>query len=241
MRYRPPTPDAVVLERHEGVLEARGVHDPPGTGVRIEWPVATASGRMVRRDGPRPRAAGSPLLRAIGDASSVIDATGGFGHDAWTIAGSGRRVTIIERSTIVASLLEDALDRARRDEPVVASRIALVHGDAREWLRTRAETGGVATASGPSSSEAIYLDPMFPAKRRASALPSKEMQFLAAIVGADEDASDLLAVARLVACGRVVVKRPPKAPPLGAEVVCSIASKLLRFDVYRGAGGSGFP
>lgn len=212
MRYRPPDPSTIVLERHAGRLEVRAPGERPGCGVRAEWPTRVAG---------RPSAK-SPLCRALGGAEHVMDATGGFGVDAWTIATGGATVTIVERSPIMAALLADALEHAQREVPGIASRITLVQEDAIHLL-ARTATG---------SFDAIYLDPMFPPKRRASALPSKQMQFLAAILGEDGDAAELLAAARRVAGRRVVVKRPPHAPPLGPGVTHSIASKLLRFDVF---------
>lgn len=207
--------------RHEGRLEARGVGDAPGSGVSVDWSTLSAArGRAA----PRTR---SPLLRAIGDARSVIDATGGFGVDAWTIAASQRQVVMIERSPIMAALLADALARATEDDATTAARMRIIEGDARSVLAS------ITTGAGPlEAPEVVYLDPMFPPKRRSSALSSKEMQFLGALVGPDLDAAELLAVARRVARTRVVVKRPPHAEPLAPGAAFTIASKLLRFDVY---------
>lgn len=235
MRYRPPAPDEVVLARHDGHLEARAQADPPGRGVWARWPA------------PSSRSGGSALLRAIGDAESVIDATGGFGVDAWMLALAGRRVTVIERSPIVAALLADAVERANPKRPAdntndpsaasardsggtadalgahAAARLRLIEGDSRRVLRELVDA---------DLPDAIYLDPMFPPKRRASALASKEMQFLAAIVGDDSDASELLEIARGFARKRVVVKRPPHAPPLAPNPDFTIETKLLRIDGY---------
>ncbi len=211
MRYRPPQASEIVLARHDGVLEARGRDDPPGRGVRVDWP------------SPASRRGGSTLRRAIGDAVSVIDATGGFGVDAWTMALAGRRVTVIERSPIVAALLADALEHARSLDAAAASRLRLITGDS---IRVLSE---LAPADRPP---VVYLDPMFPPKRRSSALSSKEMQFLASVVGDDADAADLLLAARRAATLRVVVKRPPHAPPLGEGRTHSIETKLVRFDVH---------
>lgn len=236
MRYRPPEPHAVVLDRHEGRLEARGALDEPGSGVSIVWP------RDARR--------GSPLIRAIGGARRVVDATAGFGVDAWLLAQSGASVTLIERSPVMAALLRDALERAQRSDPTTAARLVLVEGDARERLRGVLEElssesgtsespgspGSPGSSSAPGSAGAsgiaVVLDPMFPPKRRASALPSKEMQFLASIVGADEDSAELLALARSTCRGRVIVKRAPDAPALAPDVSFAVESKLVRFDVY---------
>ncbi|MBX3355621.1 MAG: class I SAM-dependent methyltransferase [Phycisphaeraceae bacterium] len=228
MRYRPPKPSEVTLVRHGDALEARGVGDAPGQGVRARWwPCdGSTSGSGLAGDARRRRPGGSShLRRAIGDCRSVIDATGGFGTDAWTLACSGLEVTVIERAPIMIELLKDALALAREHSPAAAARLRLFEGDARTWL----------TELPPA--EAIYMDPMFPPKRRASALPTKDMQFLAAIAGDDGDALELLEVARRAALRRVIVKRPPHAAPLAPRVAHAIESKLLRFDVYLPAHG----
>jgi 16S rRNA (guanine1516-N2)-methyltransferase len=79
----------------------------------------------------------------------------------------------------------------------------------------------------------ILLDPMFGGERGA-AKPSKEIQALAATVGADLDADALLDMAIASATQRVIVKRSRLAPPLSGRVPdWTIKGKLLRFDVYR--------
>jgi 16S rRNA (guanine1516-N2)-methyltransferase len=79
----------------------------------------------------------------------------------------------------------------------------------------------------------ILLDPMFGGERGA-AKPSKEIQALAATVGADADADALLDMAIAAATKRVIVKRSRLAPPLaGRAPDWIIKGKLLRFDVYR--------
>jgi 16S rRNA (guanine1516-N2)-methyltransferase len=74
---------------------------------------------------------------------------------------------------------------------------------------------------------------MFPAKRKKSAAVRKEMRLLRLLVGEQEDAPDLLSVAREVATERVVVKRPVDAAPLAPGPSASYAGKLIRYDVYR--------
>lgn len=80
--------------------------------------------------------------------------------------------------------------------------------------------------------QVVYLDPMFP-HRNKSALVKKEMRVFQSLVGADQDADDLLAPARRLATKRVVVKRPDYAPPLaGVATVNAVATKGHRFDIY---------
>jgi 16S rRNA (guanine1516-N2)-methyltransferase len=76
---------------------------------------------------------------------------------------------------------------------------------------------------------------MFPPKRRASALPRKEVQVLRAAVGDDPDAGDLLAAARRAARMRTVVKRADDAPVLGGPPSLAAEGRTVRFDVYLSA------
>jgi 16S rRNA (guanine1516-N2)-methyltransferase len=73
---------------------------------------------------------------------------------------------------------------------------------------------------------------MYP-HRSKSALVKKEMRALRALVGDDEDASQLLAAALGCARKRVVVKRPKGAAPLaGPRPGSCVASKNTRYDLY---------
>ena len=80
--------------------------------------------------------------------------------------------------------------------------------------------------------DVVYLDPMYPPRRKKSALAKKEMQVLRTLVGDDPDAKQLFEVARKIATERVVVKRPVYAEPIVAKPSMSYESKLVRFDVY---------
>lgn len=87
-------------------------------------------------------------------------------------------------------------------------------------------------AEKPQRPDVVYLDPMFP-ERHKSADVKKEMQAFHRLVGRDEDAGELLALALSVARYRVVVKRPRKAPDLaGVAPSHRIEGKSSRFDVY---------
>lgn len=163
------------------------------------------------------------LARAVGlDSDTVIDATAGFGQDAFALAALGYRVTALERCGAMTVLLADALRRAVLEPALAncAARIALRSGDAHRVL-----------AELPSA-DAIYLDPMFPPKRRQATAMRKEMRLLRALAGDDVDAAELVAHARRYARRRVVVKRPDDAPPLLADPHMHYAGKLVRYDVY---------
>jgi 16S rRNA (guanine1516-N2)-methyltransferase len=180
------------------------------------WLVAQAS-TLSRRQ---------PLARAVGrGARNVVDVTAGFGDDALLLAAMGYRVTAIERSPIVGALLRDGIMRARADSKLARlldQRLTLVIGEASELLpRLKAVP------------DTIYMDPMFPSKRKHSALARKSARMLRELVGDDEDAPQLLQVCLQQAKQRVVVKRPHYAAPLMAKPSVSYSGKLVRYDVYR--------
>lgn len=160
-----------------------------------------------------------------GGVRRVVDATAGLGRDAFLLACKGCEVTGVERSPIIAALLDDGLRRALADDRVgrvIGDRLRFIHADARHYLR----------ALGPGDApDVVYMDPMFP-ERAKSALVKKESQALRGVVGADDDAAELLAAARAVALRHVVVKRPRHAPPLAPDVTRACEGKSTRFDVY---------
>lgn len=194
------------------------LHDP-ATGARLRVEFTAAQLRRYRAGGT----GGDPLRRAIGPGRRhVIDATAGFGGDAVHLAVLGYRVTAIERNPIVSALAQDALRRARALELLDADNPCWLTSDARAMLMQldcRAAT--------------IYLDPMFPPKRKKSAAVRKEMNLLRRLAIDDADTPELLAVARAANAERVVVKRPIDAAPLAADVAAAYRGKLVRYDVYR--------
>jgi 16S rRNA (guanine1516-N2)-methyltransferase len=163
-----------------------------------------------------------PLARVFGKkVRSVVDATAGLAQDALRLSLMGFRVTAVERHGAVAALAQDALDRFSKTRAVnLEQKLTLKVGDARQLLLTL------------PAPDAVYLDPMFPPKRKKSAAVRKELKMLRDLVGEDLDAAELLAVARRVAQDRVVVKRPDDAGPLAELPNFSFAGKLVRYDVY---------
>jgi len=164
-----------------------------------------------------------PLARAFGKkARTVVDATAGYGQDALLLALMGFHVTAIERSSVIAALARDGLRRFETNAGVsLINRLQLVTGDARAVLTAL-----------PQRPDAVYLDPMFPPKRKRSAAVNKEMRLLRELVGDDPDAPELFEISRRVARERVVVKRPDDAPPLAPNPNMSFPGKLVRYDVY---------
>lgn len=120
------------------------------------------------------------------------------------------------------ALLADGLRRTRLQSPDwQGDWNAVHHADARTWLsrQINAET----------LFDAIYIDPMFSAPRR-KARPQRALQWMNELIGPDEDAAELLEVARQNA-RRVVVKCHARAAPL-ADPDHQVTGKAMRFDVY---------
>lgn len=193
------------------------LHDP-GTGARLYVHVTEAELRRYRAGG----AGGDPFRRAIGPADRhVADATAGLGGDAIHLAALRYRVTAVERNPIVSALAQDGLRRARAERLVTDNPI---------WHTADARAMLPQLRPAPDT---VYLDPMFPAKRKKSAAVRKEMHLLRLLVGEARDVAELLALARRVATDRVVVKRPLDAAPLAPDPSACYAGKLVRYDVYR--------
>lgn len=151
----------------------------------------------------------------------VVDATAGLGRDAFLLASLGARVTLIERSEQMHSLLAAALEKAQAGEMAgIVARMALRHGDAKDLLP------GLAP-------EVVLVDPMHP-PRGNSALVKQDMRQLREIVGADPDALELIKVALVTAQKRVVLKWPRKAAlPEGLPAPShQILGKSTRYDVW---------
>ena len=161
------------------------------------------------------------LAKAVGVkgsyAPTVVDATAGLGQDAFILASYGCQVYMIERSPVIAALLQDGLERA--SEMAQVSRLHLMIGDAKKVLRLL-----------PYKPEVIYLDPMYPESGK-SAAKRKEMRLFRELVGDDLDIEELFEIALKTATKRVVLKRPLKAPKLGKPNTIYQGS-TIRFDVY---------
>jgi 16S rRNA (guanine1516-N2)-methyltransferase len=171
---------------------------------------------------------GQMIAKAVGIQAGVrprvLDATAGLGRDAFVLAELGCVVTLIERQPLIAALLADGLQRAQADAEVAAivARMNLLGGNAIDLMK----------AWHDEAPQVIYLDPMFP-HRDKTALVKKEMRLFRPLVGADDDAPDLLAAALALATHRVVVKRPRKAPAVAGEKPGYVLEgKSSRFDIY---------
>lgn len=160
---------------------------------------------------------------------SIVDATAGLGRDAFVLASLGASVLMVERVGAIAALLDDGLERARSsvdpEVAAIAAHMQLACGDAARCL-------AAIVAAQRFDAQVVHLDPMFP-HREKSALVKKEMRMFQALVGADDDAPQLLEAALEVATHRVVVKRPKGAAPIDGPAPSHVVEeKNSRYDVY---------
>lgn len=153
---------------------------------------------------------------------TAVDATAGLGEDAFLLAAAGFSVLLCERDPVIAALLRDALERAAQDERLagLAKRMRLVEGDSVQTL-----------ASLATAPHVVFLDPMFPEKRKRAAT-NKKLQLFQQLERPCEDEEALMQAALAAHPRKVVVKRPLKGPYLaGVKPSSSLAGKVVRYDV----------
>lgn len=165
------------------------------------------------------------LAQAVGKKThTIVDATTGWAQDSLALFRMGYELTCIERSPVMAALIQDGFDRLAQKDWMQNRQLLppkLLVGNAIEVLGRLVE-----------AADCIYLDPMFPTKRKQTAATRKSMAILRDILGDDVDRADLFAAAWQAAGKRVVVKSPDYAEPLGGKPSQSFQGKLLRYDVY---------
>ena len=195
------------------VLDLRPPGEHARPGVRAVFP--------PDRGGSGP----NPLVRAFGhDArkmpATCHDLTAGLGGDAYRLARAGYRVEGFERDPVVFALLESAWRAAEGVPAEITERLSFREGDGRHAVEAL-----------DALDHGVYLDPMYPPPKRASAKPRRELQVLRSWLAPDTDTRPIVETAR-ARVARVVVKRPHHAEPIVPGPSHTIESKLVRFDVY---------
>jgi 16S rRNA (guanine1516-N2)-methyltransferase len=181
----------------------------PRSGEQRSWP-APKDGALAQALGRKTR--------------TVVDATTGWAQDSLHIFRMGYELICIERSPVMAELLSDGFARLAQLDWMQRLNLEppqLLQGNAIDLL-----------ANLETPPDCIYLDPMFPPKRKKSALAKKSMMVLRDLLGDDQDKEQLFEAALNAAGKRVVVKSPDYAEPLGGKPSQSFQGKLLRYDVY---------
>ena len=176
----------------------------------------------------RTKGGGELIAKAVNHTvqPTVWDATGGLGRDSFVLASLGLKVQTFEQNPAVACLLSDGLNRAGQSEETreIAQRIILHFGNAVDLMQELAAQNG--------RPDVVYLDPMYPERRKTAAV-KKEMAYFHDLVGVAQDEAELLDVALNTAKKRIVVKRPRLGEFLdGRKPAYQYTGKSTRFDVY---------
>ena len=175
------------------------------------------------------RVGSQAIARSIGNKPGlhpdVLDATAGLGKDAFLMASLGCQVQLLERNPIVHALLRDGLTRALES---TADRV--------RQIAARMQLAGISLADFATRGltyDVVYLDPMFPARRK-SARVKKDLYVLQHLLrGETQDEVAMLEDALRLARRRVVVKRPLRAAPLAQrQPSFSLEGRVSRFDVF---------
>ena len=217
--YPSPTNDSFFLTWRDGCLKLLDQELLKKGGLTVD--IEPRNGEQ--RSWPAPK--DGALAQALGRKTrTVVDATTGWGQDSLHIFRMGYELLCIERSPVMVELLADGFVRLAQQDWMLRLNLEpprLLQGNAIELL-TGLE----------SPPDCIYLDPMFPPKRKKSALAKKSMMILRELLGDDQDKGQLFEAALNAAGKRVVVKSPDYAEPLGGKPSQSFQGKLLRYDVY---------
>ena len=123
---------------------------------------------------------GQAIAKAVGVSGKfspkILDLTAGMGGDSFVLASLGCHMQLLERNPIVHSLLYDGLQRAavagKEDSELgsIIDRIDLFEGDALGYLQERRQE---------PCADVIYLDPMFPERKKAPRLKKRCRRFMA--------------------------------------------------------------
>lgn len=184
----------------------------------------------------------NPISRAIGLKGGsnqdlfVLDATAGLGRDSFFLYSLGAKVAGFERNRVIYHLLEKGVENYFNQVNKDKSGLKFFNIDAKEVFSTGGFKNSFLESDdffGGRKPDVIYLDPMYPPRRRKSAKPKKEMIYLKALAGEDKDAEDLF-----LSCAeeniKIVVKRPVYAETISPKIKPShqLETKLVRYDVY---------
>ena len=152
---------------------------------------------------------------------TAIDATAGLGEDALLLAAAGFSVRLYEYNTVIALLLQDALNRA-----AIVPELTDIVGR----MKLFEENSIFSLQNLVAQPDLVLLDPMFPTRQK-SALIKKKFQLLQQLECPCVDESALIQAVIAAKPRKVVIKRPLNASYLaGYKPDYSLKSKVIRFD-----------
>ena len=230
-------PDAAVSERDRFAfllrVDENGISLQQGkSSILVDFVTGANHHRRLHGGGRGQSVAKAVGLKAGNIIPTVLDCTAGLARDAFVLASLGCNMQLCERSPLVHVLLQDGLARAGTSDDLklreIIERMRLLSCDARTYMATLVDN----KKPEDTKPDVIYLDPMFPEKRKSAAV-KKDMAAFHTLVGADDDADALLPLALQAALYRVVVKRPRHAPHLDScKPGMVLEGESTRFDIY---------
>lgn len=209
-------PNTLTLSISDGVLFLQDKNNP-----KLKSTVDFLKGRLAYRS--QQHINGENLVKACRikgqNDVSVLDATCGFGKDAFLLSCAGFDVMASESNPVVHTLLLDALQRYQNETGQMPFKLHL------NWAQK------LTPAAWP---QVIYLDPMFP-EREKSAAVKKDMQLFHRLHGLHaQEIDNLFSWALDHAEQKVVIKRPVRSKIVNnLKPTYQITGKACRFDVYQ--------
>jgi len=194
------------------------------TGIHVDF----LEGALAHRQqfgGGRGQAIAKAIGLKHGKSPTVLDATAGLARDAYILATLGCKVTLVEQSPALYTLIKNGIERALASDlkHFINNFTNLVCADSVLFIKN---------AGSDVSPDVIYIDPMYP-ERKKSALVKKDMQILHKLIGYSKKNDGILEAALEYATQRVVVKRPIHANPINdIKPAANISSKKTRYDIY---------
>ena len=148
---------------------------------------------------------------------SILDCTGGLGHDTFILALLGANVTYVEQNKGLTILFEEALRCLPPTKYFIdaVKRITVRQSDSRAFLEQAEHY------------DAIYIDPMFNSEKKLAR--NKTMTFLDMYL--DDHGDELFDLFAAVNYKRLVVKKEGRAVSVKKPNL-EIKGKSVKFDVY---------
>lgn len=151
----------------------------------------------------------------------AIDATAGFGEDSMLLAAAGFEVYLYECNPVISLLLEDGIKHAKED---------CVLADAASRMHVHQEDSVKALYSLQFIPDVVYLDPMFPARKKSAAV-KKKFQLIHRLETPCEDEKQLLDAAIQAHPHKIIIKRPLNGSYLAdVKPAYSTRGKAIRYD-----------
>ena len=164
------------------------------------------------------------LKKAIGKTDRplrILDATAGLLGDSMIMLALGHSVTAYEKSKILFSMLNNALNQLPETDPNLLN-FKLINSNVCE------------TNFNEKSFDVIYFDPMYPEDKASSARRSdlKKINSILEIEGLASDPESTFTYLRNIPSTKLIVKRPLKADAFEGSINYQITGKSVRFDIY---------